>query len=138
MKVKFAYGKSFKIIPENKIVVGQGEQKGFMEELSDVCTNKELLYMPVKFVDDDLHVEDYNYAKAKCDPKDTWNEKTGVDIVSAKLDMKEHLRKARRYEKALVTMNSLMRKMEDLLDKHLKKAKAIRKDLEEYYGGIYR
>ena len=136
MKNKFGHlRKSFKVIPENNIVVGKGAQTSLFDELSNVCTKTELDFMPVTIVFDGKNT---NYAKTKCDPRDEWNEKTGIDVCSAKLDLKEHLRKARKLERALVLMNSVMRKMEDLCQKHKTKAKAIRKDLEDYYGGIYR
>lgn len=136
MKNKFGHlRKSFKVIPEHNIVVGEGVQTSLFDELSNVCTETELDFMPVTIVFDG---ENINYAKTKCDPRDEWNEKTGIDVCSAKLDLKEHLRKARKLERALVLMNSVMRKMEDLCQKHKAKAKAIRKDLEDYYGGIYR
>lgn len=142
MKNKFGHlRKSFKIIPEHNIVVGEGVQTSLFDELSNVCTETELDFMPVSIVFDGIASdggENNNYAKTKCDPRDEWNEKTGIDVCSAKLDLKEHLRKARKLERALVLMNSVMRKMEDLCQKHKTKAKAIRKDLEDYYGGIYR
>ena len=136
-------GKVFKVIPENNVVIGEGRQNNLFKELSDVCTNKEIECIPYYIYFDGLEGKYFdekkrNHTKAKCDPKDEWDEKIGIDIASAKLDLKEHLRKARKLEKTLVTMNSLMRKMEDICQKHQKKAKAIKKDLEDYYGGIYK
>lgn len=131
--------KIFKVIPKNRIVVGDGVQTSIEEELYDVCNSKEVSCIPAAFLDGPFFFDDeWNHAVAKCDPRDEWNEKTGIDVVSSKLDYKEHMRKARRLEKTLVVMNSLMRKMEDLCQKHQKKAAAIRKDLEDYYGGIYK
>ena len=138
MKVVITKGKRIKIFPENRVIIGEEPQTSLLEELFDICTKKELSYIPIKLFHDDLKPDKYNRAKAKCDPNDEWNEKTGIDIVASKLRMKEHLRKARKTEKALVAMNSLMRKMEDILNKHLKQARIIRKDLEDYYGGVYR
>lgn len=133
--------KKFKVIPENKVVVGEAYQKGLFDELADICTEAELEVIPINIKFDGL---DQNldaavtYAKAKCDPRDEWDKKVGIDIASAKLDLKEHLRKARKLERMLVVMNSAMRKIEDLCQKHQQKAKAIKKDLEDYYGGIYK
>lgn len=138
MKVVITKGKRIKIFPENRVIIGEEPQTSLLDEFYDICTRKELSYVPVKLVHDDLAPDRYNRAKAKCDPMDEWNESTGIDIVASKLRMKEHLRKARKIEKALVAMNSLMRKMEDILSKHLKQARIIRKDLEDYYGGVYR
>ena len=122
------------MIPENKIVVGEGLQTSVYDELNDICNQQEIACIPDKLFVDGRGI---NQAKSKCDPRDKWNQKTGVDVVSAKLDYKEHMRKARKLEKTLVTMNSLMRKMENVVQTHYKKAKAIRHDLENYYGGIY-
>ena len=133
--------KEYKVIPENLVVVGYALRKGIFDELVDVCTEKELDCMPwnIKFDGlDELHRPTFATAKAKCDPRDAWDEKTGIDITSAKLDLKEHERKARKLEKTLVVMNSAMRKMEDLCQKHKQKAKAIKNDLENYYGGTYK
>ena len=134
--------KSFKVIPENNVVVGKSFQLSLLDELGDFCTKTEIDFLPSYIVFDGAEeygsIRKMNYAKAKCDPRDEWNEKTGIDVCSAKLDLKEHLRKAKKLDKALVIMNSIMRKMEDLCQKHKQKAKAIRKDLEDYYGGIYK
>lgn len=132
--------KRFKVIQENNIVVGEGVQTSVFDELSNYCTEAELDCMPCNIVFDAVGIDDtmkFNHAKTKCDPRDVWDEKTGIDVCSAKLDYKEHMRKVRKLERLLVIMNSAMRKIEDLCQKHQLKAKAIRKDLEDYYGGIY-
>lgn len=126
--------KMFKVIPEHNIVVGESRQTSLFDELANVCTRAELDCIPGSIV---LDGEGVNHAKTKCDPRDKWDDKTGLDVCSAKLDLKEHLRKAKKLDRLLVVMNAAMRKMEDSCQKHKSKAKAIRKDLEDYYGGIY-
>ena len=141
MKVIHRGDRVFKVIPDAGVVVGEAQQSSIFDELNDVCTFSEMNCIPINICMDSDEIGftyKYNKAKAKCDPRDKWSEKVGIDIVSAKLDMKEHLRKARKLERTLLTMNSALRKIEDILNKHLKKAKAIRKDLENYYGGIYK
>lgn len=124
--------KSFKIIPENKTTYGASFRKSLNDEVTSIMTDEELEVMPLYILEQDIF--GCNTAKATCDDKDEFNEEVGIGIVSAKLDMKNHLWMAKKYERALRDMNSAMRKLEDLCDKHLKKAKAIRKDLINYYG----
>jgi hypothetical protein len=125
--------KNFKVIPENKIVVGGMYTGGIWMEFVDTCTADEINCLP-EFIINDSVVSKVN-AIAKCDPKDTWNEKVGIDVASAKLDMKEHKRRVRKCERLLKVLNSLTKKTEEICYKHRAKATAIEDDLRKYYGG---
>lgn len=130
-------GKSFKVIEENRTTYGTAPRRKMMDELCSILTEDELDVLP-GFIVYDFYSYIDNKAQATCDDKDEFNEKIGMDVVAAKLDMKDHLRMAKNYDRALRIMNAAMRKLEDMCNKHWKKAMAIRKDLEEYYGGDIR
>ena len=132
MKVVNKNKKAFKIIPENKTTYGVSFRKSLYNEVTSVMTDAELSVMPEYILNDSIF--GYNMARATCREGDEFDEKIGVDVVAAKLDKKNHEWMAKNYERALRDMNSAMRKLEDLCDKHLKKARAIEKDLEEHYG----
>ena len=123
--------KVFKIVPENKTTYGVSLRKSMKNEVSSVMTEDEFDTLPWYIIEDSMT---FISAKATCSDNDKYDEKTGMDVVAAKLDKKNHEQMAKNYERALRNMNSAMRKLEDLCDKHLKKAKAIRKDLINYYG----
>ncbi len=130
-------GKSFKVIEENRTTYGTSPRRKMMDELCSILTEDELDVLP-SFIVYDFYSYIDNKAQATCDDKDEFNEKIGMDVVAAKLDMKDHMRMAKNYDRALRVMNAAMRKLEDMCNKHMKKARAIRRDLEEYYGGDIR
>ena len=132
MKVVNNNKKVFKIIPENKTTYGASFRKSLYNEVTSVMTDAELDVMPEYIINDSIF--GYNMAQATCREGDEFDEKIGMDVVAAKLDKKNHEWMARNYDHALRDMQSAMRKLEDLCNKHLKKARAIEKDLEEHYG----
>ena len=128
--------KFFKIIPENKTVIGEGLKYSIEKEVKANFTREELYILPYDLKLDELVDDDnYVYSKAVCIEDDVFDKQKGIDIASEKLDLKNHLRMVRKYSRALRYMQSAMRKLEDLINKHLKKAYAIRNDLDKYYGG---
>lgn len=132
MKVVNKNKKVFKIIPENKTTYGASFRKSLYNEVTSVMTDAELDVMPEYILNDSIF--GYNMAQATCREGDEFDEKIGMDVVAAKLDKKNHEWMARNYDHALRDMQSAMRKLEDLCNKHLRKARAIEKDLEEHYG----
>ena len=132
MKVVNKNKKVFKIIPENKTTYGASFRKSLYNEVTSVMTDAELSVMPDYIINDSIF--GYNIAQATCREGDEFDEKIGMDVVAAKLDKKNHEWMARNYDHALRDMQSAMRKLEDLCNKHLKKARAIEKDLENHYG----
>lgn len=132
MKVVNKNKKVFKIIPENKTTYGVSFRKSLYNEVTSVMTDAELDVMPEYILNDSIF--GYNMAQATCREGDEFDEKIGMDVVAAKLDKKNHEWMAHNYDHALRDMQSAMRKLEDLCNKHLKKARAIEKDLEEHYG----
>lgn len=132
MKIVNKNKKAFKIIPENKTTYGVSFRKSLYDEVTSVMTDAELGVMPEYILDDSIF--GYNMARATCREGDEFDEKIGMDVVAAKLDKKNHEWMARNYDHALRDMQSAMRKLEDLCNKHLRKARAIEKDLENHYG----
>lgn len=134
-KIKRVDGKFFKIIPENGTVIGKAKKRSINKESSAVFTDDEWEVLPYYIVLDNIDGNEYIYSKAICSEGDVFDKQRGIDIAAAKLDMKDHLHMARKYSRALRYMQSAMRKLEDLINKHLKKAYAIHKDINNYYCG---
>lgn len=127
--------KYFKIIPENGTVYGIAIKKDFTNEVDSTFTDAEFDCLPIYMLE---QVPDLNRANAVCDIGDKFDPKIGMDIAAAKLDAKDHEQFAKRCERAARSMESAIKKLDDLANKHTKKAQAIRDDLENYYvGGKY-
>ena len=135
MKIRYKNDKCFKIIPENGTVYATGSKDGIMDRERSTFTVEELCVLPYYILEDSYDDNNKISAKAVCDRLDTFDENVGIDIAGAKIDMKNHLRMARLCDRALRDMETVMRKLEMICNKHYRKAKAIQKDLEEYYGG---
>lgn len=131
--------KEFKIIPENKTVYGKIKKANISKEVKAVLTEDEFKVVSSVIADDILNQivdnNQYIYAKAVCSPEDEFDKWKGIEITSAKLEKKNHDRIAKLYDRALRHMNSASRELEDLCTKHMRKARAIKKDLDEHYCG---
>jgi len=126
--------KTFTVVPEAKMVIGKGDFyiDQAIKDISSVKKNSaKLIYEWLWDHLDATHVK----VKAKCDNLDKFDEATGVDICSSKLDMKAHLRMARYYDRLhrflIETANEALK----LCVKHQTKAMAIQDDLDRTYGG---
>lgn len=133
--------KKFTIIPEANRVVGKMVEKTPLDykdysELSDVTAaliDAALIDNLMSWVTNEGIIK----ATAVCDPKDEFDEKIGMDVCSAKLEMKNHKKIARSYIRASEQLREAADRAEDLFNKHFDKMWAIRQDLKEYYGGHY-
>ncbi len=72
---------------------------------------------------------------ATCDARDEWSEKVGINIVDSKLAWKNHMSLLRKYRSIRKTLLRIIAKIDRVAEIHYKKAKAIKEDLENYYGG---
>jgi len=126
--------KKFTIIPEANRVVGKMVEKTPLDykdysELSEVTSILINYLMPFVLTEDTIK------ATAVCDPKDSFDEKIGMDVCSAKLEMKNHKKIARSYLRASEQLREAANRAEYLFEKHFDKMWAIRTDLKKYYGG---
>ena len=92
---------------------------------------KYIIYTTELLYDDDSTVT----AKAVCDDRDIYDEETGIDIVSEKLDMKFHKKISNKCFKMADALQQVMKVLDNLGSQHYKKYMAIKTDIENYYGG---
>ena len=132
--------KTFKIIPEADRVVGWMQEKneitykdysGLRRDYIDILM--EAMYMGrdgnYKFNNEEEKIK----ALATCDPRDTFDEKTGMDICAAKLEWKNHNKMAKKYDSAHRKLIEAAQIAYGLCMKHYNKMKSIEDDLERTY-----
>ena len=136
MKRVFRKGKEFKIIPENRTVIGKQDKQEVYKDL-DEATKK--VGSIISYVEDLIYGWDYVepvVATAYCDPQDEFDEERGLNVCEEKLDFKQHIQLAKRYSSIyrllMETANYVYKKCKA----HLDKAKAINADLEKTYGRL--
>ena len=131
--------KTFKVIPEAKIVQGKMPIKWYQKDMARgykplhkrlMMFGMDMLYPLISDWSGDFFV----HANAYCDEKDTFDEKTGVEVCAAKLEMKNHMKLAKAYAKLYVLMSDTMRDLAELCYEHSQKAAAIEHDLVKTYG----
>ena len=127
--------KEFKIIPENRTVMGKEPRKYITGELNEARDKEAILIECAEHIIygwNGLH--EPIVATAYCDPKDEFDEKVGLNVCEEKLDFKQHIQLAKRYSAIyrllMETANYVYKKCET----HLEKAEAINRDLIKTYG----
>lgn len=78
--------------------------------------------------------EGWYTANARCDDRDEFSEKVGADIVREKLDRKNHLWLARKFDQMHRLLLECANYCYGRCMFHAEKAANIEKDLREYYG----
>ena len=73
-------------------------------------------------------------AAAYCDERDTFDENVGMDVCAAKLDYKQHMKLAKRYDRAHRLLLETAHIVYGLCMKHYEKAQAIQDDMVKTYG----
>lgn len=127
---------TFKIIPEARKVIGISYKRPFADEyyhldsvsrmLVEYALTEVLVYFPWR----DRKI----VATAQCSLDDKWDEKTGVDICAEKIELKNHRSIARRLDCVIRILERSIHRIEELRDKHIKKAESIEEDLCKMYG----
>ena len=128
--------KEFKVIPENRTVMGKEPRKNISSELNEARDKDAIL---IECAEDLIYgwmsceaLMEPVFATAYCDPKDEFDEKVGLNVCEEKLDFKQHIQLAKRYSAIyrllMETANYVYKKCET----HLDKAKSINADLEKY------
>ena len=135
MKRKFDGDKEFKIIPEAKIVQGVMKEKWVNKDLRTGIKPISRFIIEILAGELDNGYGDV-YATAYCDEHDEFDEKIGIDVCSAKLEMKNHLRLAKLYDRMHRALIEASMIVGGWCKMHTHKAKAIEKDLEEYHGRL--
>lgn len=132
--------KDFIVIPEAKMVKGEmatnyiyrDMQMGIKDEYRDIIASAAIGYggklrLIVPFFDSIK-------ATSRCDERDEYSEKIGVEVCSAKMDYKAHMKAARIYDRVYRRLMETSEIVRRLLERHLKKAQAIEDDMARTYG----
>lgn len=132
--------KEFRIIEEGRKVIGTTDKKRVTDEIDNVSPrNADLIrYMLFCMFEDEslpsFVMNDQLKATAYCDPRDEFNEDTGINVCSEKLDWKNHIQLAKKYDRMhrwlLECANVCYRKCVN----HYEKACAIEDDMARMYG----
>lgn len=146
MKREKRGNKEFKIIPETKMVSGEkypkiidsdfvyGVKEAEREMIGAAGDVLDIIWDRYTWLDDDKEKELFIHANAYCDERDEWDEKTGIEVCSSKLDMKNHYRLAKQYSRIYRLLQETAATVYRLCEMHVKKAKAIEDDLCSHYG----
>ena len=130
--------KTFKVIPEARLVQGEMPTKGaeyrdLRRGYKPLC--KRIIINCIRAVAPDMyHYDHITHANAYCDEKDTFDERTGIEVCSAKLEMKNHKKMAKAYMRLHNVLIETANIAYGLCMEHADKAKAIEEDLVEHYG----
>ena len=131
--------KDFVVIPEAKMVKGEmftnyiyrdmlmGIKDEYREVIASAIGYDGKLRLIVPFLD-------CVRATSRCDERDEYNEKSGIEVCSAKMDYKAHMKAARIYDRVYRRLMETSEIVRRLLERHLKKAQAIEDDMARTYG----
>lgn len=139
--------KSFKVIPEAGKVIGEMPLKWISKDLRRglkpiyrriIEFGMDTLYP--KYSDlwldfEDLYGSDTVKATATCDKNDTFDEDKGIDLCSAKLELKNHLKLMNAYDRLYLVLCDAAEHVLSMMGEHYSKAESIRRDIAKTYGG---
>ena len=140
MKKVSINGREFKVIPEARKVEGRMVENWFDKDMT--AGIKPVYKFMIKALHGrvmggffDLLVDkDIINATSYCDEKDEFNEKRGIEVCASKMDLKQHLKAIKTYNRMSDIFYQCFLIADGLSHKHIEKAQAIEKDLREYYG----
>ena len=142
MKKVTIKGKTFKIIPEAKLVHGEMMEKGYEKDLRIGIKPiyKSIILVAIRFDKylrrHTLNEEKTIHANAYCDEKDTWDEKRGLEVCSAKLELKNHRKLAKMYDRVSRDLQEAALIAQSFCFRHEDKAQAIEDDLCRTFGRL--
>lgn len=129
--------KEFKVIPEAKLVSGVMPEKWIGKDLKRGIKPiyKSIIFNVARWSSDYLDNEfPAISANAYCDEKDTFDEEIGIEVCSAKMEWKNHMKLAKLYDR----MHKILIETAIIVGawcvEHEKKAEAIEADLTKFYG----
>lgn len=140
--------KSFKVIPEARLIQGEMVEKSIENDLKAgikekykklirfAGSNYECAFN-IMFINTARVAANAVVANAYCDEKDEFDEKVGIDVCSEKLELKNHLKLARLYRKIARDLSAAAMIANNFCTKHEAKAMAIEEDLVRMYGREY-
>ncbi len=135
--------KSFKVIPEAKRVEGSMPLKWVKKDMKRGIkpmykTLIEACVYGVNKISEIQYIFGMNSNKisatAYCDDNDKFDENVGIQVCSAKLEYKNHMKMAKAYDKTYKVLQEISNIVYDLCKEHVRKANAIEDDMVRTYG----
>ena len=137
MKKIFIKDKFFKVIPEANLVMGEMPEKWIGR---DVRRGIKPIYKAI-IVALAQRISDYDVldypnicANAYCDKNDVFDEKIGIEVCSAKMEWKNHMKLAKLYDRMHRILIETAVIVGTWCAEHTKKAQSIEDDLVRTYG----
>lgn len=127
--------KDFIVVPEGRVVKGEMPEKRIDKDLK--MGIKPLYKKILKFAANEIDKgEDFRTISgvAYCDDNDEFNEDIGIDVCSAKLEMKNHRKLQKLYGRICDSLMEAELVATHLLMMHKMKADAIEEDMKKTYG----
>jgi len=135
-------GKEFKVIPEAKLVQGEMLEKSYANDLRigikpiyKSILRHAVLHDEV-FRRHTLNETNIIHANAYCDENDTWDEKRGIEVCAAKLELKNHRKLAKLYDRISRDLQEAAIIAQSFCFHHEDKAQAIEDDLCRTFGRL--
>jgi len=130
--------KEFKVIPEARLVQGEMMAKGVIHDLSMGIKNKYRILIREAISSRAFFNKNFSiiHANAYCDQNDTFDEKRGIEVCSSKLELKNHRKLAKLYDRAARDLQEASLIAQSLCIRHEDKAQAIEDDLVRHYGRL--
>lgn len=134
-------GKKFKIIPEARLVQGEMNEKGIFKDLK-VGAKRKYKNLVREAVDYNKTNNWFNmepskiYANAYCDKNDEFDERRGIEVCAAKLELKNHRKLAKWFSKAANDLLEASLLAQSFCVRHEEKAQAIEDDLCRTFGRL--
>lgn len=134
MKEKVIGNKYFMVFPDNGIVKGRVFKKPIGLDL-DGCRKdaKNMIYHAIYSLKMD-ETPEYYKSIAKCDERDEFDEKKGIDLVGEKLDRKQHHKLAIKFRRLYLLFLECAAFCMARYEFHNEKVKKIDEDILKTYG----
>lgn len=133
--------KKFKIIPEAKLIKGEMYEKGYEKDLRigiKPIYKSIIAFAAVldRFMRTNTDGAKLISAYAYCDEKDTWDEKRGIEVCSAKLELRNHRKLAKAYNRISRDLQEAALIAQSFCIRHEDKAQSIEDDLCRTFGRL--
>lgn len=133
--------KKFKIIPEIKIIQGEMPRKWIDNDLKrgiKPIYKSIIYYLASSMTSNNIfgnNIKDIS-ATAYCDDNDEFDEKVGIEVCSAKMELKNHLKLAKLYNRMHKILIATAITVGAMCAEHTEKAQAIEDDLCRTFGRL--
>lgn len=140
-KVKIK-NKEFIVIPEAKMIKGKMVEKNYENDLKIGIKPiykgiiRSAIILDFFSRKNNINKTEFVEATAYCGGNDEWDEKRGIEVCSAKMELKNHIRLAKLYNRISRILQEAAVIAQTFCIKHDKKAEAIEDDMVRTFGRL--